>query len=161
MSITVNDNLQNNSPKSLDNKYMQNGLIAYTSVSAANIALNYRHRGLKVRISVDGEELEYWYKYGILDTDLVPVSVYKQTSATDISINVPSGEFVKRILVNPIGQLDALKVGTSSGAEDILPEMIIPVGSWFNISVEKYASSAITFYFTGITSNTQIRIYID
>ena len=161
MPVTTNDNLQNNSPKPLDNKYMLNGLNAYASTSSANTNLTYRHKGLKVRISVDGEELEYWYKYGVTDNDLIPVSVHKLSSAVDVSRVIPAGEFVKRILINPTSQLAALKVGTSSNGDEIMPEELIPAGQWFNISTELYCPTSTTIYFTGITSSTQIRIYVD
>lgn len=162
MPVTTNDNIQNNSPKSLDNKYMSNGLTAYTSVSNAHTSVIYRHKGLKVRISVDGEELEYWYKYAAsAESDLIPVSIHKLSSGSNTGRAIPAGEFVKRILVNPASELTALKIGTASNGDQIMPEQIIPAGQWYNITVEQYFPSGVTFHFTGITSTTQIRIYVD
>ena len=103
MAITLNDNFQNNSPKSIDNKYMVGGVTPYASVAAANTAVNsaYRHKGLKVRITIGGEEVEYWWKYGITDSDLIPVSLDKFTLGSDGTKVLKIGEFYKRILIKP------------------------------------------------------------
>lgn len=69
MSLSVNDTIQSNSPKSLDAKYLKLGLTTYSNVSDVNSTLlnAYRSQGLTVNI----QGLEYWYKDGILDTNLV------------------------------------------------------------------------------------------
>ena len=69
MSITINDNIQTNLGKSLDNKYLKNGSIPYVSVLEANtiIPLSYRSLGLTVLIG----NQQYWYKDGVADMDLV------------------------------------------------------------------------------------------
>jgi hypothetical protein len=68
MAILLSDNLQNNSPKPLDAKYL-NGVTPWASVAAANagIALTERSIGLTVNIN----NVEYWYAAGITNSDLV------------------------------------------------------------------------------------------
>lgn len=73
MAIILNDNLQNNSPKSLDNKYLKNGLTIYTDAADANASIPsaYRSRGLTVLINVGGVPTEYWYRDGVANGDLI------------------------------------------------------------------------------------------
>jgi len=73
MAITINDNFNNFSPKSMDNKYMVSGLTRYATVAAANAAIPgaYRHLGLTVLLNTGGGSQEYWYKEGTADLDLV------------------------------------------------------------------------------------------
>lgn len=76
MAITINDNFQNNSPKSLDAKYtkfVSGAATPYVSVAEVNslIPNEYRSVGLTVLIDIGGVNVEYWYKEGILDGDLV------------------------------------------------------------------------------------------
>jgi len=67
MAIVLSDNIQVNAPKPVDSRYL-NILVPYSSVSAANTAIvsGVRFTGLTVNINSS----EYWYKNGILDTDL-------------------------------------------------------------------------------------------
>jgi len=69
MSIILNENIQSDSPKSLDNKFMVDGVTPYTDIAHVNsvIPLTYRSKGLTVLIV----NQEYWYKDGVADTDLV------------------------------------------------------------------------------------------
>lgn len=76
MAIPVNDNIQNSSPKSLDNKYgifASGAFRAYTSISEANssIGSGLRYLGLTVLINTGSANVEYWYLAGITDGDLV------------------------------------------------------------------------------------------
>lgn len=69
MPIIVNDNFRNNSPKSLDNKYLKNGTTAYISTAEAvsSIPLAYRHIGLTVLVG----NKEYWWRDGKADNQLI------------------------------------------------------------------------------------------
>lgn len=77
MATTIlNDNLQNNSPKALDNKHGKLVTVVwepYADVAEANASINiaYRHKGLTVIILVGGHTVEYWYRDGISDINLV------------------------------------------------------------------------------------------
>lgn len=102
MPITINDSLDNSSPKSLDRKY---GVFAsgtfrsYTNVAEANSSINaaYRSVGLTVLVNVAGINTEYWYQAGTSDGGLVPkgsaVSVTSPLtfSSGTIGIQVASG----------------------------------------------------------------------
>jgi hypothetical protein len=68
MSINLNDNIQLNSGKPLDSRYLS-GISAYTSVAAANsaIPISTRYLGLTVLIGT----IEYWYQSAITDIGLI------------------------------------------------------------------------------------------
>jgi hypothetical protein len=68
MAIIINDNFAVNVGKPVDSKYM-NISAPWTSISAANtgIPLAYRYQGLTVNIN----GVEYWYKNGVADVDLI------------------------------------------------------------------------------------------
>jgi len=70
MSIGLNDNIKSDSPKILDDRYSLNGVTPYISVAQANatIPLTYRSLGLTVLVG----NVEYWYRNGITDLDLIP-----------------------------------------------------------------------------------------
>lgn len=90
MSVTLNDSIQNNSPKSLDNKYLNLGLSIYPDTTTVNsvILSAYRSRGLTVNIG----GAEYWYRDGIADVNLIPKNITSVVSplSLDASTNVLS-----------------------------------------------------------------------
>ncbi len=73
MAIALNDNLQINAPKPVDNRLLNNTNIAYTDLSEALIqTAGKRHLGLEVLINAGvGGNAKYWFKDGINDEDLV------------------------------------------------------------------------------------------
>lgn len=77
MPITVNDNFRNNTPKSLDNKFLKNGLTPYVSVAEANATIPqaYRSPGLPVFIDDGSGRKEYWYRDGVTDVHLIQKTV--------------------------------------------------------------------------------------
>jgi hypothetical protein len=64
----INDNFDLVAAKPLDNRAGP-----YASVAAANAAIdtNYRYQGLTVQILVSGSAVDYWYKDGTQNADLV------------------------------------------------------------------------------------------
>lgn len=77
MPLSINDTLQNNSPKPLDNKYgiFSTGVFRpYASIAEANatISASYRSIGLTVIINTGGGNIEHWYQGGLSDGSLVP-----------------------------------------------------------------------------------------
>lgn len=91
MSLSVNDSLQNNSPKPLDNKYgifSGGAFAAYTSVAQANSSIpsSYRSLGLTVLVNNGSVNQEYWYQAGIADGNLVPKSA-TATVTTPLTIS--------------------------------------------------------------------------
>lgn len=69
MAIIVNDTLQSNSPKSLDNKYLKNGVTPYASVAEANSFIISQYRSLGLTVLIGNQE--YWYLGGVLDNNLI------------------------------------------------------------------------------------------
>lgn len=78
MSIVVNDSLQSNSPKSLDNKYLKNGVTPYADTTDANTSIDSAYRSVGLTILIGN--IEYWYKTGILNANLIPKSVSSVSS---------------------------------------------------------------------------------
>jgi len=85
MAITINDNFSNNSPKHLDAKYAPgtgaSAIYASTAAAIAAVPSAYRAKGLTVFVTVGGSNLEYWWRDGILDGDLIlktPVISYDE-----------------------------------------------------------------------------------
>jgi len=67
MAILINDNYSLAAQKPFDARYL-NISTPWTSIAAVNAGIpTYRYHGLTVNINGD----EYWYKNGILDTDLI------------------------------------------------------------------------------------------
>jgi hypothetical protein len=90
MALILNDNIQNNSPKSLDAKYTRftSGITrSYSSTSEAisSIPVSFRSVGLTVLINVASVNVEYWWRAGTADGDLVPKSTSVSASAPLIS----------------------------------------------------------------------------
>lgn len=77
MSVLLNDAIQNNSPKPVDNKYgifTSGAFRPYTNVAEANATIQaaYRSIGLSVLVTTGSGNAEYWYQAGIADGNLVP-----------------------------------------------------------------------------------------
>ena len=68
MAIILGDNIQINGPLAVDSRYL-NDLVPYTSVSGANSTIVSGVRYIGLTVNVGG--VEYWYKDGIGDGDLV------------------------------------------------------------------------------------------
>lgn len=80
MALTINDGIQNSSPKPLDNKYgvFSSGTFrAYVNTTEANTIITAFNRsvGLTVLINTGSGNQEYWYQAGIADINLIPKSV--------------------------------------------------------------------------------------
>ena len=81
MAIELADNIQTGAPKPTDSRYLNN-LVPYTGVTEVNSLITggvggIRYTGLTVNIN----NVEYWYKDGIADIDLV-----EKTSGTGNSV---------------------------------------------------------------------------
>lgn len=90
--ITINDNLQNYSPKALDNKHGKfvSGIWQpYDSVAEANsrIHIAYRHKGLTVIVLDGGFPTEYWYRDGVSDGDLIVKNVIYTEDSSSIQFS--------------------------------------------------------------------------
>lgn len=76
MAIPLNDNVQIDSPKPHDSRYFASANIPLTLVAAVNAGIpsTKRYPGLPVNIN----NVEYWYKDGIANEDLVLKTVANQ-----------------------------------------------------------------------------------
>ena len=82
MTINLSDNIKVSAPKPTDGRYL-NIISSYSSVGEVNsiIPIGERHIGLTVNVL----GVEYWYKNGILNTDLIE----KKYDST-----IPEGDFI-------------------------------------------------------------------
>lgn len=112
MPLLVNDTLQNNSPKPLDNKYgvfSSGSFRPYNNVAEVNatIPAAYRSIGLTVLVNTGSGNFEFWYQTGIADGNLVE----KSTASTVLSPIVLSGGSIA------IQQSNGSQSGYLSGAD--------------------------------------------
>ena len=68
MAITINDNLNSLSPKPLDDRY---GPFTSTTLAQLVVSGTVRHTGLTLGIYSGSSVVEYWYRTGITNSDLV------------------------------------------------------------------------------------------
>jgi hypothetical protein len=74
------------------------------------------------------------------------------------TVVIPTNTNVDKIRVDPVSDLTAFKIGTSSGADDVVSTQAVPAeGEMINIS--QYFGSGATLYIEGITSNTVYVLY--
>ncbi len=99
MAIEIVDNFNVNVAKNADSRYGPYGTIA-----AANTAIDpiFRYKGLTVLITGSGESIEYWYKEGILNSNLVAKNVYEIVAGTNITID-PVGIGTGSVTINSTG----------------------------------------------------------
>jgi len=73
MAIILNDNIKINAGKPSESKYLSSGNTAFTSVSEVytQIPISERYLGLTVLLDSGGSNVEYWWKEGVLDTNLI------------------------------------------------------------------------------------------
>ncbi len=72
MAIILDDNLKISGPLPGDSRYFNN-LVPYSGITEVNsiIPIGERYLGLTVLIESGGSNIEYWYKEGVTDPDLV------------------------------------------------------------------------------------------
>lgn len=164
MAITTNDNLQNNSGKSLDNKYLKSGLFVYASETEAKtlVLQSYRHRGLTVLIDDGGVATEYWWRDGTSDGQLIKKNL--ATTVNKDTFNLVAngtrsiiGDIVY-IRVKPASELTGFKVGKTLNADDVIGTVTVPAGVWSSYIIALYFETSTTLYFGGVTSSTDIAI---
>ena len=166
MPITVNDGLKTNAPRATDARYGKLGggkTVPYATTAEAlvAIAISYRHIGLTVNVA----NQEWWWKDDVTDDALVIKSNGASAGravlnlTADGSYVLPQGNFLTEIIVIPAADI-VLKIGTSPGAEDILPATPIAANEEYPLSTLVSAIKADkTIYFSGLTAATQINIY--
>jgi len=110
MAIEVSDNIQSNSNKPTDNRYGP-----YTSVQIAlnseNLIKAYRSPGLTIGIATPHGIVEYWWKNGLEDADLIEkigtgntdtAGLVKSVSVNNGTPNLPDGN--GRVNLTMIGE---------------------------------------------------------
>jgi hypothetical protein len=78
MAITLNDNIRINAGKPSEAKYLSSANIPYASTGATNIAIGISERHIGLTVNILG--VEYWYKNGVADSDLILKTVSGATS---------------------------------------------------------------------------------
>lgn len=102
MAILLSDSIRVGQQKPIDDKYY-NGLSPYSSISDVNtnILSSVRYRGLTVNIN----GIEYWYKDGILDSNLVVKSVdlsgYVPYTGASSNVNLGSNSLTTNNIILP------------------------------------------------------------
>lgn len=95
---------------------------------------------------------DFWY-WPAVSSNILTVD-----TATDVDVPIPGGRVIDSILVTPEFALTALNIGTTPGGTEIVgPEDVsIPNGAIY--VVNWITGAGLTLHFTGITSQTRIKI---
>lgn len=144
MSILLNDNLQNNSPKPLDAKYL-NGVTPWATVAAANAGIPLTQRSIGLTVNIAG--VEYWYKNGITDPDLIiksgggltnPVCTLQMQKVVTPAVPNTLGPAIGFTHANNSGTIDVITAGVTEFFRD-------PTGGGiYNIAVETFFNPGIS-----------------
>lgn len=93
-----------------------------------------------------------------IQTALVPpTSTYGGNTAYDI----PAGSLLEKVVIIPTARDITVKIGTTSGGNDILFNTLIPNGGSLVASIDVYSDSGSpkTVYISGITGTTKVIFY--
>ena len=73
MAIILNDNIKINAGKPSESKYLNSSNIAYSSTTEASTAIpiSERYLGLTVLVDTGTSNVEYWWREGVDDVDLI------------------------------------------------------------------------------------------
>ena len=137
MAINLDDNIRVGQQKPTDDRYFNN-LVPYTSVAEANSLLPLAVRYPNLLISING--VEYWYKDGIEDVNLVIKSITSD-NATNKSTSV-SGSTVTDALDNLQTQILA-----NTGGTETIPIENITI--WSPLSGYTSGNTYVTYVNTG------------
>lgn len=164
MSITINDSLQNNSPKHLDAKYMKfsAGVCQpWASVSEAqsSILLSYRYQFLTILCLMNSDPVEFWWRAGTADLNLEPKSKESYTLNSSGSVQLTAGYLYNKIVILPTATTTSLLIGTTNGGNDIEPGVNIASGDTYTLDFPFYTGAATTIYFTNVASGTKILLF--
>jgi len=164
MAITLNDNVQINAPKVLDNKYMKfsGGTTqpwASSAEAVTNILSAYRYQYLTVLCLMNGDPVEYWWRTGTADGNLETKSKESYTFNSSSSITLTTGYLYDRIIVLPANNLTNLIIGTTNGGNDIEPGTPVTGGDVYTLSYPQYINASTTLYFGNLATGTKILLY--
>lgn len=153
MSTPQNDAFQFRAPKPADSRYLKNEIIPWTSVAEVNTAIlsAYRHQGLTVLIG----SIEYWYIGGVTDGHLVPkiTGSVILTLTADGFYTFPTQTLIVALIVTPSVNIN-FKAGSSAGAEDFVPTLLLTATIPAALAVFLVRNAAQNIYFGGISGSS-------
>lgn len=76
------------------------------------------------------------------------------------AVTIPEGKLLQKLVVDPSGDLDAFGVGIGDGGYDILPAIPVASGDAQVFILDLYAKAERTIWINGITSQTNVKIYM-
>ena len=132
MAIILNDNIKINAGKPIDTRYLSTGNTVYVSTSAVNatIPISLRYTGLTANVG----GIEYWYKNGVTDIDLIEKKY---------NSNIPTTDFVT----------GATNLGYFSGKTGI---QILPIDLLLDNSFDGNYFSQYNYYYRGVDGKIKI-----
>ncbi len=83
-----------------------------------------------------------------LQANLEGVGAAAVTVATGGTVVVPAGNLLTVLAIEANATARTVKIGTSSGADDILELTSIPSNSDFSLTLNRYTSTSLTLHFT-------------
>lgn len=151
MSINLNDNFNVSAPLPIDSRY-GNGtslpFVSYTSTSSANSSIPAGQRYIGLTVLIGTPAVEYWYRTGTADADLIPkfYSVSSTTGGGSIQYYfADSGSTLySQLIMNQdysileTGTLPNLPVGSVTGTKSRFIAYKSSAGVWTN----DYSSNA-------------------
>lgn len=96
MAIYINDAIENFSPKSLDNKYLKNGVTPYASLAEVNTFINPAYRSIGLTVLIGAQE--YWYIGGTADINLIVKNIPTSINWGDIQGSISNQVDLSNIL---------------------------------------------------------------
>ncbi len=171
----INIAYDNYTPQHLDRSRMKivaGRHVPYASVAEANghprNRPEFRYPSKTVVIAVAGENVEYWWKNGIDDEDLIPKAAgytpgsnrINFTLTEDGIISLPADTDLIKLRVKNVAGLAGFYVGFEVGDNSIVSTQAIPAfadGEWSIFYCDLYnETQTIDLYVGGITSTTTL-----
>ena len=157
MAVQLNDNIKINAGKPVDSKYLNLSNVAYVSIAEAivTIPISERHIGLTVNVA----GVEYFWKNGVNDTDLVikETQINLNLTGTGVTMTVTHAAAVNQPLTGAAVAVPDLNSAPTNGdtilcyAQTVVTQNGIYVynsaGSW----TRSTAMDNISEVFTGMT----------
>lgn len=131
MAINLSDNIKISGPLPIDSRYFNN-LVPYTGVSEVNSIIDESLRYTGLTVNING--IEYWYKDGVGDGDLVEKKYDSE---------IPSGDFVT----------GATNIGYFSGTTGV---QILPIDNLVNNDYDGNYRSLYNYFYRGTDGNIHI-----
>lgn len=161
MSILFNDNFLTNAPKPTDSRYMKfsgGNALPYDDVADANtrIPSTQRYRYLTILVLMNTIAVEYWYKNGIADGDLITKSKEVYVMGASGNFTMKAGEQYSDITVLPPSDLANFRMGTGPSTFDLVPGQPVTSAKGGVFGPMGYAVADTVIYLTGMVTNTQV-----